>query len=92
MDALNASIDSRMAPSARKAWQTSGDDFGVVVPICALAARLPTSADAGGSERFVAGGHTAIGVGGEFFILTLRVDPHLRLNSAAFMTREALIR
>lgn len=31
-------------------------------------------------------------VGGEFFILTLRVDPHPRLNSAEFMTREAVIR
>ena len=58
----------------RKAWQTSGDVFGVVVQIGGLAARLPSSAV------------------GEFFILTLRVDPHLRLNTAEFMTREAVIR
>lgn len=67
-DALSASIESGMAPSAMKAWQTGGDVFGVVVPVEGLAARLPTFADAGGWEHFVPGGHTAVKVGGEFFI------------------------
>ena len=67
-DALSASIESGMAPSAMKAWQTGGDVFGVVVPVDGLAARLPTFADAGGWEHFVPGGHTAVKIGGEFFI------------------------
>lgn len=67
-DALSASIESGMVPSAMKAWHTGGDMFGVVVPVDGLAARLLTFADVGGWGRFVPGGHTAVKIGGEFCI------------------------
>ncbi|WP_182046576.1 hypothetical protein [Curtobacterium sp. ME26] len=67
-DASSASIESGMAPSVMKAWQTGGDLFRVIVPVDPPTARLPTIIGAGGAEHFVPGGRTAVKIVGDFFV------------------------
>jgi hypothetical protein len=70
-NASDAARYTGMAPSARNAYLTGGDIYGLSFPTDGLSVHPPTAADAGGYEHFLDGGHTAVrtaGPGGGFLV------------------------
>ncbi len=64
-----AAIQTGFARSAKKAWQSGEDIYGVSFPLNGLQVRTATTADAGGWRHFLDGGHTAVNVKGTDWFL-----------------------
>lgn len=66
-DAMDAAIESGMAPSVQNAWRNGEPVYGAMIPVDHLPQWAPSAQDAGDFEHYLPGGQTAVNIGGIHF-------------------------